>query len=187
MNLNRLNRFEGSIYVSGFMASGKSTIGRKIASALEWPFKDLDTEIEKHERKKVRDIFAEEGEESFRQKEWKYLLDLSREFKGVVSLGGGALQNQRIVDHLKVSGLLIFIDTPLEEIVNRVHGKTHRPIVFDEDGKIKSKETLFTELKALYSSRIELYEQAQIRIDTSKFSSAEAITEAAIDKIIRHV
>lgn len=187
MNKKNLNRFDGSVYLCGFMASGKSTIGQSIARSLEWDFRDLDAFIEKGERKKIRDIFDEKGEAYFREKERTYLLELLHQFKGVVSLGGGALQDQQTVDHLKDNGLLVFVETPLDEIVERVHRNTHRPIIFDENGKIKSKDTLFRELKALYSKRIDLYEQAQVRINTSLYPSIEAITEAAVDKIIRHV
>ena len=187
MNSYRLERFKDSIYVCGFMASGKSTLGKALAEKLEREYCDLDDVIVEREGKSIRDIFNEHGEEYFREKEWEYLLDLTRNFKGVVSLGGGALQNQRIVDHLKVNGLLLFVDTPLEQIVDRVLSSNERPILFNNDGKIKSRETLFTELKALYSGREKFYKQAQIGIKTPLFSSVEEMTEAAIEKIIRHV
>jgi shikimate kinase len=129
----------------------------------------------------------EQGEPYFRQKEWEYLQYLNREFRGIVALGGGALHNQQVIDHLKATGLLIFIDTPMDEIVKRVHRNTRRPILYDEEGKIKSKETLFTELKALYLQREAFYKQAQIIIKTASYSSIEEKADAAIEQIIRHV
>lgn len=187
MNSHRLERFKDSIYVSGFMASGKSTLGEMLAKKLGRDYKDLDAVIEQKEGTSIRSIFDEQGEAYFREKEWEYLLDLTRNFKGVVSLGGGALQNQRIVDHLKVSGLLLFVDTPLEVVTDRVLNNKERPILFNEEGKIKSRETLFTELKTLYSVREKFYKQAQVSIKTQLFSSVEEMTEAAIEKITRHV
>lgn len=187
MNSYRLERFKDSIYVCGFMASGKSTLGKALATKLKREYRDLDEVIIEREGKSIRNIFDEEGEEYFREKEWEYLLDLTRHFKGVVSLGGGALQNQRIVDHLKVNGLLLFVDTPLEQITDRVLDSSERPILFNEDGKIKSRESLFTELKALYSGREKFYKQAQVGLKTALFSSVEEMTEAAIEKITRHV
>ena len=187
MNTYRLERFKESIYVCGFMASGKSTLGSALAEKLGREFMDLDDVIEKREGKSIRSIFSDEGEAYFRKREWEYLLDLTRNFKGVVSLGGGALQNQRIVDHLKVNGLLLFVDTSLEEITDRVLNSKERPILFNKAGKIKSRESLFTELKALYSGREKFYKQAQISIKTQLYSSVEEMTEASIEKITRHV
>lgn len=187
MNSYRLGKFEGSIFVCGFMASGKSTLGEKIARKLEWDFLDLDQVIEEREGKSINQIFRENGEPYFRKKEWEYLLDLTRTFKGVVSLGGGALHDQKVVDHLKVSGLLVFVETPFEEIIERVRNNHERPILFNEGGEIKSKETLKEELKTLYSSREGLYKQAQISINTSIFTSIEEMAEKAIEKITRHV
>ena len=75
----------------------------------------------------------------------------------------------------------------MEVIVDRVLESDERPILFNESGKIKSRETLFTELKTLYSGRKTFYKQAQITIDTTLYSSVDEITEAAIEKITRHV
>lgn len=187
MNTNRMERFTGNIYLCGFMASGKSTLGKTLASKLEREFCDLDEVIVEGERKSIRDMFEEKGEAYFRETEWEYLLDLSRSFSGIVSLGGGALHNQHVVDHLKVSGLLVFVDTPLEVITERVSNSSERPILFDEEGKIKSKETLFTELKALYLGRENLYKQAQIHIQTQLFTSVDEMADALTAKIYRHV
>lgn len=187
MNLYKLNKFEGSLFICGFMASGKSTLGREIANELGWKFLDLDTFIEKREGKSIRDLFEVNGESYFRNKEREYLMELAKNFRGVLALGGGALQEQRVVDYLKLNGLLIFVDTPLEQITERVINNTERPILFDKNGKIKSKEILFAELKTLYLSREKFYKQAQISIKTSLFTSVEEMTQKVIEKIIRHV
>lgn len=187
MNSYRLEQFNGSIYLCGFMASGKSTLGQALAEKLGWEFRDLDAVIQEGEGKSIKAIFAEDGETYFRQKEWEYLLDLTRNFNGVVSLGGGALQSQMVVDHLKLNGLLVFVDTPFDEILERVHSSSERPILFDERGEIKSKETLKEELKALYSSRERFYKQAQISIKTAIFTSIEEMANEAIRTITRHV
>ena len=187
MNEYRLKKFEGSIYLCGFMATGKSSVGKHLAELLDKPFKDLDRVIVEKEGKSIRKIFGEHGEEYFREKEWKYLLELTRTFKGVVALGGGALHNQHVIDHLKVNGLLIFIKTPLELIVERVLRNTKRPMALDEDGKLKSRETLFTELKTLYSSREPLYEQAQITLEGQKGSLKQDQAKKLVEKIKRYV
>lgn len=187
MNSYRLKKFEGSIFVCGFMASGKSTLGIEIAQKLDWDYLDLDQVIEEREGKSINEIFKKAGEPYFRKKEWEYLLDLTRTFRGVISLGGGALHDQKVVDHLKVNGLLVFVKTPIEEIIERVRNSHERPILFSESGEIKSKETLKEELKTLYSNREGYYQQAQISINTSTFTSIEEMAEKAIEKIIRYV
>jgi shikimate kinase len=183
----KIENMEESVFICGFMASGKSTLGRALAKELDREFIDLDEVIEDREGRSIRQIFQKNGEEYFREKEWEYLLDLTRNFKGVVALGGGALQNQRVIDHLKIHGLLLFLETPVEVVVARVYNSEERPILFDDAGKIKSKETLFKELKALYSEREEFYKQAQITIRTPLFTTAQEMAEAAKDKITRHV
>ena len=187
MNEYRLKKFDGSIYLCGFMATGKSTMGRMIANGLDKPFVDLDHLILRNEGCSISEIFNKYGEEYFREKEWETLLDLTRNFKGVVALGGGALHNQQVVDHLKVHGLLIYIKTPLDVIVERVLRNTKRPIVVNKEGKIKSKETLFKELKALYLSRDPLYEQAQIKMESSGLESKEGQAQLLIEKLKRYV
>lgn len=187
MNSNSLEHLKGNIYLCGFMASGKSTLGRKIAQKLGLEFRDLDAVIVAQTGQTINEIFLEKGEPHFRQKEWEYMQHLNRDFRGVVSLGGGALHNQQVIDYLKTDGLLIFLDTPMDEILKRVHRNTRRPVLYDKDGKKKSKETLFTELKALYLQREAFYKQAQIIIKSASYSSVEKKADATIEQIIRHV
>ena len=187
MNDYRLKRFSESFFLTGFMATGKSTIGRIIAEKMDRPFLDLDHQIEMVEGRTVKDIFEKDGEPAFRQKEWEQIREVTRNFKGVVALGGGALQNQQVVDHLKLFGLLIYIKTPLEVIIERVLRNTKRPIVLDKDGKIKSKEALFTELNTLYSKRVMLYEQAQIILDCTGLETKEEQASRLIEKIKHYV
>lgn len=187
MNEYRLKKFEGSIFLCGFMATGKSTLAKMLAKELEKPFKDLDKVISMNENCSIKKIFEQFGEPYFREKEWEALLELTRTFKGVVALGGGSLHNQRVVDHLKVHGILVYIETPLDVITERVLRNTKRPIVLNSDGKIKSKETLFTELKALYLSREELYEQAQIKLEGSGNESKEGQVQLLVEKLKRYV
>ncbi len=187
MKLESLQNYSANIYLSGFMASGKSTLGKILAQKTQRPFLDLDDVIEQKEGKEIKDIFKDRGEAYFRQKEREYLEELAQNFRGIVALGGGALQNQQMVETLKKSGLLIFIDTPMNEILKRVKSSSERPILYNEAGEIKSDEVLFAELKTLYSQRDKFYKQAHLTITSSSYSSAEEMSESAIEKILRHV
>jgi shikimate kinase len=183
----RLKKFEESIFLVGFMASGKSTIGKQIAHILEKPFIDLDEYIIKKEGSSVSDIFKKYGELYFRNLEWKYLLQVIRNFRGVISLGGGALHNQQVLDHVKLYGLMVFLKAPLEVIVDRVSKNKERPIVFDKNGENKSRDVLFSELESLYSKRIHLYNQAQIILESTGKETKHAQAVKLIDKLNRYV
>lgn len=187
MNEHRFKNYDGCFFMCGFMATGKSTTGKIIASTLELPFIDLDDFIEKNQKLTIPEIFANYGEQHFRKIEKESLLELLKTFKGVVSLGGGALQNQFIVDHLKTKGLLIYIDTPLDTILERVLKNPKRPIVRDEQGKIKSKDALKIELETLYSNRLKYYKQAQIKVITSGYEPKKTVANLIIKKIKTHV
>ena len=77
------------IYLIGYMGSGKSTIGRRLAKTLGYQFVDMDLCIEERYRKKISDLFAEGGEASFRTKERFILVELAGDENVVISTGGG--------------------------------------------------------------------------------------------------
>lgn len=188
MNEYRLNRFRGGIFLSGFMAAGKSTVGRQLAKELGWDLVDLDTYIEEKEQKSIKNIFSESGEKHFRDLERKYLLKLTPDLKNqIISLGGGALHDQHMIDHLKFNGILVWLKTPLETVFKRVRSEEQRPFLYTENGEKKSKEMLMNDLEALYSERIKWYEQAQITIDTANYSDEKELSSDLIKKITMHV
>ena len=104
---NKAKKYQESIYLVGFMASGKSAIGKILAQILEKPYLDLDDYIVEKEERSIPQIFNDKGEAYFRTQEWKYILEITQNFKGIVSLGGGALHNQKVVDHIKLYGLMV--------------------------------------------------------------------------------
>ena len=185
--MESINNLPERLFLSGFMGTGKSTIGRELARELELSFADLDTMIEEEAGKPIPDIFEQQGEEAFRRLEKEMLLRAIREYEGVLSLGGGALHNQHVVDHLKINGLLIFIETPFSVILDRILQHDNRPLLLDEDGKMKDREVLEDELKQLYEQRLPLYRQAEITLQTDNQSSVEEATAALIKKIRNHV
>jgi shikimate kinase len=175
------------IFLCGFMGAGKSVIGRKLAEELEFLFLDLDDKIEEQTGQSIPEIFEESGESAFRVAERRALLQVIREFEGVVSLGGGSLQNQYLVDQLKLNGLLVFIETPISVILDRISQDENRPMLLDEQGNPKSEKKLKNELTALYEERLPLYEQAVIQIKNDGTKSIEDIVELLLKKIRNHV
>ena len=175
------------IFLSGFMGAGKSLIGKKLAEKLESPFLDLDDKIEEKAGQSIPEIFETSGEADFRTLERRALLEVIREFEGVVALGGGSLQNQHMLDHIKLNGLLVFIETPISVILNRISGDRQRPLLLDEEGNPKSREQLRQDLEALYDERRSLYEQAVLKVVNDGNQKPDELVQTLLKKIRNHV
>lgn len=166
------------VFLCGMMGSGKSTTGRILASELGVPFLDLDEMIVEKSKMAIPDIFEEKGEPFFRKIERSLLIKESQKFSGVMALGGGALQNQHIVDHLKIYGWLVFLDVPQSVISSRISGDSNRPMLNNENenNAVKSK------VESLLEERLPLYRQAEITIDAGNLT-AETIAKEIIKKL----
>lgn len=163
------------VFLCGMMGSGKSTVGRVLAKQLNLPFHDLDEIIEHEAGISIPEIFKKRGEEGFRKLERKCLMELVKEAEGVIALGGGALQNQMVVDHVKLYGWLVFIRTPIKTIVERLHQKEGRPMVDS-----KNREALERRISDLLDERLPFYEQAPISVHTG-----DQTPETAAEEIIK--
>lgn len=175
------------IFLSGFMGAGKSTVGRLLAEELEQPFVDLDDRIEEKTGRAIPVIFKESGEAAFRTTERHALMEIVCNFQGIVALGGGSLQNQHLTDHLKLNGLLIFINTPISVILERISEDEHRPLLTDDDGCPKDKKTLRQELQKRYAKREPLYKQAVITIEDNGDRTPQSLATELVTKINNHV
>jgi len=155
MNI-RLKRTPG-LYVVGFMASGKSTIGRHLAGELGWSFFDIDEEIEHAEKTTIASIFDSRGEAEFRRIEAGVIAQhvrwIERGHPAVVALGGGAFAEARNRDLLLDHGLAVWLDCPLEKVKQRVAQASHRPLARDPE-----------KLAALYHARRQCYALADVHI-----------------------
>lgn len=185
--MSTTNKLPRKLFLCGFMGAGKSTIGKELAVSFSVPFRDLDAAIVDRAGRDIPSIFNEEGEEAFRSYERSCLLEQVRHFEGVLALGGGSLQNQQIVDHLKINGLLIFIDTSISVILDRISKDTNRPLLVDERGRVKSEEILKKELTERYEKRLPYYRQAEITIQTEHYPSLEESVNALKKMIKQHV
>jgi shikimate kinase len=169
MNL-RLKQTPG-LYVVGFMASGKSTVGRLLAHQLGWSFFDTDDEIEAAERTSISAIFDARGEAEFRRVESLILGQHVRWIEhgrpAVLALGGGAFLDPANRDLLLAHGMVIWLDCPLPVVERRVAQASHRPLARDPEKFAK-----------LYAARQESYARADIRVSIES-DDAEA-TVAAI-------
>jgi shikimate kinase len=152
------------IYLTGFMGSGKSTIGPILANVLGYEFVDLDNAIAAREGKSVREIFRDHGESHFRRKERETVAELSLRDGLIVSLGGGTLTDQDCLAVVKATGILVYLKVPLEEIVRRLRNKTDRPMVLGPDGERLNEQELRERILQLLAQREPFYANADLTI-----------------------
>lgn len=150
------------IFLTGFMGSGKSTVGPILANTIGYAFVDLDHDIEERCQKSVRRIFKEDGEEFFRAREREVLEQLVKRDALVIALGGGTLSVPAAFNLIKQSGLLVYLKVEPEELFKRLHHKTDRPLLTDAEGNRLSDEALRERLLHLHNRREPLYAQADI-------------------------
>lgn len=150
------------IYLTGFMASGKSTIGPILANTIGYDFVDIDTMIEVAHQKTVRDIFREHGEQHFRDLEREVIAGLAMRDHLVIALGGGTLTdpvNHRVITS---TGVLVYLKVSPDEILKRVQHRTDRPLLTGPEGERLTPAALRERVLALYEAREPLYSNADI-------------------------
>jgi shikimate kinase len=158
------------IYLVGFMASGKSTIARALATRLGWRVEDIDELIEGRERRPIADIFAQQGEAYFRAAEREILRLVQPIRHVVVATGGGTFVDLESRGLINDDGVSIWLDVPLVELVPRIPLDGRRPLASSR-----------AELERLFAARTAVYGHARLRVDAAGLSSgavAERILEA---------
>lgn len=114
------------------MGSGKTTIGRKLASLAGWKFFDLDSEIEKEEKKSITEIFSEYGEEYFRNTEAEILRALHPKTDAVIAAGGGTPCFHGNIKYMLSTGIVIYLKMTPRQIKKRIEPeKAIRPLIKD--------------------------------------------------------
>lgn len=165
------------------MGTGKTVVGRELAKKLQIPFYDLDREIEKKENSTISLIFKRFGEEHFRTLEQKYLNIIASEENFVLSLGGGAVCSDERIKNIKEYGTLIFIQTPLAVILERLKNDKKRPLLLDENGELRSDEDLKEIITKLYNERLKWYKQADIIIDAQTVYNPTDVAEKVLQEL----
>jgi shikimate kinase len=148
-----------NIALVGFMATGKSAVGRNLARKLHRRFVDLDALIEKAEGRKVREIFAEKGESYFRRLEKQTLEQILSEQGQIIATGGGIILDEDNLVLLRQKSLLIGLTASTDVLVGRVARSSKRPLLKGADMRARIEELL--------QQRQSRYAQADVSIDTS--------------------
>lgn len=153
----KLKRTPG-LYLVGFMAAGKTTVGRVLADELGWPFVDIDSDIEAREGSAIAQIFQQRGEADFRALETEAIrMRVSTIEAGhpcVVALGGGAFVQSRNWELIANNGITLWLDCTLDTIRTRLGDDATRPLAADRAG-----------LAQLFEDRRALYARADFRVE----------------------
>lgn len=159
------------IILIGYMGSGKTTVGRALAKELDMPFYDLDWYIESRMRKKVSEIFAERGEEGFRQIERNMLHEVAEFENVVISCGGGTPCFFNNMDYMNGQAQVVWLKaTP--EVLHRhlLMGKGDRPLL-----KGKTPDELIAFIREQLEYREQFYSKARYVLDVSLMDNYDKI------------
>jgi shikimate kinase len=149
------------VYLIGFMGSGKSTAGKKLASSLGWSFVDLDKKIEETTGKTIAEIFSERGEEYFRKVESEMLKTLVSGDNTVISAGGGTPCHGNNMEFMSETGVTIYLKLTPGQLKSRLAGShQERPLL-----KGLNEEEMLEFIKEKLAFREKWYSRAEIIAD----------------------
>lgn len=147
-----------NVILTGFMGTGKSTVGRLLAARLNYTFRDLDSLIVEKEGMSINTIFADRGESYFREVEFSVLKTVLAEHFLVVSTGGGAVIREENRCLMRKSGIVVNLTASPETILQRLQSDEERPLLRDSKN--------LAQIQKLLMERELFYAEADIRIDT---------------------
>lgn len=154
------------MFLTGFMGSGKTTVGRLLAERLDLPFIDLDTEIELRAGMPVKEIFERGGEPLFRRLEHQALAEAVAGPEAVIATGGGTVTQEPNLPLLAGAGVSVWLDPPFSLISERIGalGKEDRPLFQSESQALE-----------LYRHRLPAYRRADLRLEVAPDEEPEEV------------
>lgn len=155
------------IFITGYMGAGKTTVGKELSDILQLPFVDLDEYIAREVKKSISQIFAEEGEDAFRQYERQALLALcAKKERHIIALGGGTICY--LNNHIAIlqSGIAVYLYQPWETIATYLKELPKRPLVTQNS---------LAELEGIFRKREHFYEQSQLTIPINTTFEAKTL------------
>lgn len=174
------------IYLTGFMGSGKTTVGPMLAERIGYDFFDLDKAIEQVAGKTVQEIFSRDGEEAFRRLEALKLRAVSRRAREVISMGGGAVTSEDNLYFAKTNGTVIYLRVDPEVLAARLEeSASRRPLLQDRDGNPLQGPSLLKRIEEMLEERERFYEQADIIVDVGSHS-VEEVVDLCVEALRRH-
>lgn len=159
-----------NIVLIGFMGCGKSSIGRRLAGRLGYDFLDSDDLITARAGKSITDLFAEEGEERFRERETNELRELVGSTRIVLATGGGAVLREENRDLLKRIGTVVWLHSDPKTLFERASRSRKRPLL-----EVENPRTTFN---TLLEARLPVYRQAcNLNVDATGLSHEQTLEE----------
>ena len=163
-----------NLVLIGFMGTGKSAVGRRVARRLRRTFIDVDQQIVAREGRSIPEIFAQEGEAYFRDVESAVITAAAAEDGAVIATGGGAVLRAQNVQRLRANGALICLRADAETIAKRVSRRQSRPLLAGE-GDVQER------IVELLARRTPAYAVADLTLDTTGRSA-----DAVANDIVRY-
>jgi shikimate kinase len=160
---------QAPVFLIGFMATGKTTVGRLVAARRGWSFVDLDEVIVGEAGMTVAEIFAREGEAGFRQREAAAVRAAVSRQQTVIATGGGAACREDNLSTMLAGGRVVALSATPAEVLRRVGGPSGRPLLEGKDGKADPLGTA----AALLAAREPFYARAHHTVDTVGKTPAE--------------
>lgn len=166
-----------NIYLVGMMGSGKTSTGRALAQKLSFHFVDLDELICEQARLTINEIFKRHGEPYFRDCERRLLCEVSNRRKQVVATGGGVVLHPENRALMKKNGTVIYLDSKLETLWERVKDKKDRPLLAHPNPKKM--------LQELFQTRKPLYEEVASDVVITDHKSPEQVAIEISEKLLK--
>ncbi|HMN29283.1 MAG TPA: shikimate kinase, partial [Caldilineaceae bacterium] len=159
-----------NIVLTGFMGTGKTTIGQLLADRLDRRFVDMDTLLTEHFGQPIAAVFSQQGESVFRTAERTLCRQLAEERGLVISTGGGALVDPLNRQVFAATGVLLCLTATVEEILHRVESNDERPLLGERTARHERITTLL-------ARRREAYEAIPYQVDTTGFTPTQIVEQ----------
>ena len=166
-----------TVILTGFMGTGKSRVGAILADRLGLPLLDIDSLIEESEGRSIREIFEENGEGYFRERERETIAEAVTS-PAVIAAGGGAVVSEENRRKLREAGVVVCLSASVETILKRTGGNNDRPLLLEED-RLKT-------IERLLDHRQEAYADSDLTIVTDQLTPDEVVEkiQAFLDEIV---
>ena len=161
-----------NLVLVGFMGTGKTDVGRKVAARLNLTFLDTDDLIEERAGKKISEIFADDGEAHFRRLERDVVQDVARKDSHVIATGGGVVLDPANIQDFQRSGVVICLWAEPDVVFRRTQHAKHRPLMQSGDRRQR--------IETLLRQREPIYKAIPLRVDNT-----HTTVDQDVDEVIR--
>ena len=162
---------KSNLVLTGFMGTGKTSLGKLLADKLGRTFIDIDQKIEEDAGMTIPKIFELHGEKYFRELEKKAVAEVVTRKNLVIATGGGTVKDEENLRLLRESGVIVCLTTAPEEILKRTERRGERPLLDKPD------DERLLEIKKLLAEREKYYSQADYTIDTTDWSPLQIMND----------